>query len=151
MDDDAGRAGTLLLEEIDQLPLVIALEEADLETELARPVLDDLLQVFLGPRPVDVRLALAQQVEVRTVDDHDALHARDLVMTRRTRAPGTAWPISACPMRRGMTHATLPRLAFLFSATAASSRLGSACGGLSGRPRAASSPSFGLGTRLLLG
>src|SRR5207244_9784489 len=58
---------------------------------------------------LDVRLALAEKVEVRSMDDHDSLHIRDLVRTLRTTAPGTVWPISAWPMRRGMTQAKIGR------------------------------------------
>src|SRR5690349_13210647 len=135
VDHDPGGARPFLLQEVDELPFVVALEGLDLQPKGARLGADDFVQVVEGSRAVDVRLALAKQVEVRSVDDDDLFHASDLVTTRRTRAPGTLWPVSACPIRRGITHATLPRLAFLSKAIAAMTRSGSACGGRSGRPR----------------
>src|SRR5438094_3344649 len=149
IDDDARRAGSLLLQEVDDLAFMVALEEADLKTQLARLVAHGPIQIVEGSRAVDVRLALAEQIQVWSVDDDDALHARDLVMTRRMIAPGTEWPISAWPMRRGITQATLPRRAFLSSAIAARTRLGSARGAVSGRPRDPSSASCESTTRLL--
>src|ERR1700674_290187 len=149
IDDDAGRAGGLLLQEVDDLALVVALEEADLEAQLLGFGAHGLVEVVEGARPVDVRLPPAEQVQVRPVDDDDPLHASALVTTRRTIPAGTAWPISAWPIRRGITHATLPRLAFLSRAIAARTLFGSTRGGLSGRPKASSSASCVSTNRLL--
>src|SRR5438309_1314417 len=149
LDHRAHRAGGLLLEEVDELTFVVALEDADLEAELAGFIAHHLVEIVQRPGAVDVRLALAEKVEVRSMDDHHSLHVRDLVRTLRTTAPGTVWPISAWPMRRGMTQATLPRRAFLSTAMAASTRFGSACGGLSGRPKAWRSSSCESTVRLL--
>src|SRR5206468_6200082 len=143
------RAGRLLLQEVDDLAFVVALEDIDLQAELARLVAHGLVQVVQRAGAVDVRLSFAQKVEVGSMDHNHAFHASDLVTTRRTTGAGTECPISACPMRRGMTHATLPRRAFLSSAMAASTRLGSACGGLSGRPKAWRSSSCESTVRLL--
>src|SRR2546421_6207841 len=141
VDHDAGRSWPFLLQEVDDLALVIALKEGDLKTEPGGLFTHRLVEIIQRAGPIDVRFALAEQAAARRMNYHDALHASDLVMTRRTSAPGTVCPISAWPMRLGMTQATLPRRAFLSAAIAASTRLGSACGGLSGRPKASSSSS----------
>src|SRR5215472_1581757 len=140
VDDHAQRAWRVLLQEIDELAFGVALKEAHLDLQRLRLRAHELLQVGERPRAVDLRLPLPEQVEIRPVDDdHTSAHASALVTTRRTRAPGTTWPISAWPSRRGRTHATLPRRAFLSSAIAASTRFGSALGVRSGRPNVSSS------------
>ena len=90
IDDDARRAGSLLLQEVDDLAFMVALEEADLKTQLARLVAHGPIQIVEGSRAVDVRLALAEQVQVGAVDDDYSLHAKALRTTRLTIAAGTA-------------------------------------------------------------
>src|SRR5258706_9353066 len=141
VDHDPERAWPFLLQEVDDLAFVIALQDADRHAEIfcLRPHGPD--EVGVRPGAVDLWLALSEQVQVGTVDDHDPFHARARVTTRRTNGDGTVWPGSAWPMRRGMTHATLPRRAFLSRGMAASTRAGSTCGTRLGSPYAVSSSS----------
>src|SRR5437879_5483915 len=136
VDDDAGRSGRLLVEEVDDLALVVALKQAHLDIELSGLGAHGVVQVLQGPRAVDVRFALAEQVEVGAVGHDDALHASAFVMTRRTTALGTECPTSAWPRRLGITQATLPRRAFLSREIAAMTRFGSTWGTRSGSPYA---------------
>src|SRR5579859_3248426 len=134
VDDDSLRAGALLLQEVDDLALVVALENGDLDVQLLRLLAHHVVEVGQRPRAVYVRLALAQQVEVRPVDDDDLLHASAFLRTLRTSPGGTSWPTSAKPMRRGSTHATRPRRAFLSVGMTARTRSTSTRGDSSGSP-----------------
>src|SRR5579859_2349786 len=75
VDDDPSRARGLLLQEVDDLALVVALEQRNLAMTLACGFANQLVQVGQGAGAVDLRLALAQQVQVGPVDDDDLLHA----------------------------------------------------------------------------
>src|ERR1044071_6710119 len=108
-----------------------------------------MLEVGERPRPIEVRLSPAEQIQIGPVDHHNSRHPRDLVTTRLISAPGTGCPISAWPIRLGMTQATLSRLAFLSSVIAASTRLGLARGARSGKPKDPSSSSCASARRLL--
>src|SRR4029077_21102388 len=101
VDDDPRRCGTLLLQEVDDLAFVVGLEEIDLHTELSRFVANRVNQVGQRLRPVDVGLALAEQVQVGSVDDEEPLHASALRTNLRTTPAGTTCPGSASPSRRG--------------------------------------------------
>src|SRR5436190_24152339 len=111
IDEDAGRAGSLFLQEVDDLAFVVALQETYLQAQRGCLLAHRLIQILERSGAVNVRLALAEQIQVWSVDHDHALHASDLVTTRRIVAPGTIWPIAARPMRRGITHATCPRRA----------------------------------------
>src|SRR5665213_2895731 len=134
VDHDPQRARRLLLKKVDQLTFVVALEHAHLDPELSRFCAESLDEIGVRTRAVDVWLAFPEQVQIWTVDDDYAFHASALRRTRRTISEGTAWPGSAWPRRRGITHATFPRRAFLSRGIAASTFARSTLGALSGRP-----------------
>src|SRR4029077_9569682 len=119
-----------------------------LDTELAGFRTQRLDEVGVRALAVDVGLALAEKVQVGAVGDDDAFHASALRSTRRTIAGGTACPGSACPSRRGMTHATFPRRAFLSRGMAASPFARSTRGARSGSPYAVSIASCDSTSRL---
>src|SRR5712692_3331218 len=119
VDDHAGRTRRLRLKEVDDLSLAVALEKGHLHIQLGRARSHHVGQFCQRPRAVDLRLPLAEKVQVGSVDDQELSQASDLRTTRRTSRAGTFWPITAWPMRRGSTHATRPRLAFLSAGMAA--------------------------------
>src|SRR6266849_2889936 len=141
VDDHAGRTRRLRLQAVDDLPLAVALAKGHLHFQLRRTRSHHVVQVWQRPRAVDLRLPLAEKVQVGSVDDHDLSQASDLRTTRGTRRAGTSWPITAWPMRRGSTHATLPRRAFLSAGMAAIILSSATCGCSSRRPYAVSSSS----------
>src|SRR5208282_5662073 len=71
IDDDAGRASPRFVDPVDDLVLAIALMELDLEPELAADA--PAIRLDLGEHlaAVNLRLALAEQVEIGTVQDSD--------------------------------------------------------------------------------
>ena len=89
IDHDAGRTRTFFLQEVDDVALAVALQEAHLEAERARPIAHRLVQILERSGAVDVRLALAEQIEIGSVDHDHPLHASDLVTMRLMVAPGT--------------------------------------------------------------
>src|SRR5712691_3090092 len=141
IDDDARRRRCFLLKEGDDLAFIIALKEVNLDVQLSRLDADRVHQVGQRPCPVDVGLALAEQVQVGAVDDEEPLHASALRTNLRTTPAGTMCPGSAWPRRRGITQATRPRRAFLSCSIAARTRAGSTAGGRSGNPYSVSSAS----------
>src|SRR5207302_9315440 len=141
VDDDPGRGRRLLLQEVDDLAFVVALEQRHLRVALSRGFANHLVQVGQRSGAVDVRLALAEQVQVGAVDDADLHPARAVRTTRLTRPGGTSCPISAKPMRRGSTQATRPRSAFLSVGMVARTLSTGTLGETSGRPYAVSSSS----------
>src|SRR5262249_20904224 len=98
----------LLVDAVDQRALVIRLEEHDLDVQLDRTMADPGVDVLEGVATVDLGLARAEQVQVRAVEDEDAVavaatHERPAptadIAARpastpsaavRTNAPGTA-------------------------------------------------------------
>ena len=83
IDDDAGGRLARLVDPVDDLVLAVRLVESDLEAEFARHRPAVALDVGQRLVAVDVRLALAEQVEVRTVQDVDeAAHMRSLSLQR---------------------------------------------------------------------
>src|SRR5437016_1859036 len=76
VDDDARRTRRLLLQEVDDLALSVALKEAGLHLQLARLDSNGIHQLGQRVRPVDVWLSFAEKVQVGAVDDQDSLHAR---------------------------------------------------------------------------
>src|SRR6266852_925485 len=141
VDDDACRPRRLLLQEVDDLRLSIALKEFNLDFQLTRLDADRLHQVGQRFGPVDVGLPLAEQVQVGAVDDEEPLHASALRTNLRTTPAGTTCPGSAWPRRLGITQATRPRRAFLSCSMAAKTRAGSTAGDRSGNPYSVSSAS----------
>ena len=65
--------GIGLVQPVDQVPFVVRLPHVDLEPELARPVLEHARNVVERVRPIDLRLAEAEQIEVRAVEDVDGI------------------------------------------------------------------------------
>src|SRR5690606_6858014 len=76
VQDDAG--GARFAESgdvIDQRPLVIGLEERDVDTERLRLVAQALLEVRQRGMTIDFRLTTTESVEIRPVDDGNGFHA----------------------------------------------------------------------------
>src|SRR5215467_2501547 len=90
IDDHAGGSRRLFLQEVDDLALAVALEERQFNFQLRGVRLHEVVEVGERLRAVNVRLALAEQVEVRPVDDDDLAHAIALRTTRLTRRDGTS-------------------------------------------------------------
>ncbi len=72
IDDDSIRRFTRLLNPVNDPAFVIRLEKAAFKAKLARQPCAILLNVRQRLAAIDFRLAQAQQVEVRAVDDLDA-------------------------------------------------------------------------------
>ncbi len=87
--DAVGAAG-LRLQEIDDLTLVVRLEGRDLGAEFAGPLPHPVLDLFEGDGAVYLRLSLAEQVEVRAVDQQYAHLRSGGLPARRAGAPSTA-------------------------------------------------------------
>jgi len=62
------------IESVDEDALVVALEEVDVEPALAGGRAARRLDVRQRPAPVELRLAGAEEVEVRPVEDEDGRH-----------------------------------------------------------------------------
>ena len=60
-----------LLDGVDELALVVRLVERDVHAALLRVGADEGLQVFVGTAAVDPRLADAQHIEVRAVQNEN--------------------------------------------------------------------------------
>jgi hypothetical protein len=71
VDDDADGLLTGLVDPVDDLVFAVRLVEADLEVELLAQRPAGILDIGQRLRAVDVRLALAEQVQVRAVEDID--------------------------------------------------------------------------------
>ena len=69
VDDDAAGALPRLVDPVDDLVFAVALVEAEAELQLRRQRAAGGLDVGESLVPVDMRLALAQKIEVRTVED----------------------------------------------------------------------------------
>ena len=76
VEDDAVVSKADLVELIDQLALVVALEVLQRHVVLYELALEVDHEILKGVLAVDLRLALAEQVEVGAVDDDDAEHVR---------------------------------------------------------------------------
>jgi hypothetical protein len=78
IDDDAGSALAAAVDPVDDLVFAVALMELDRELELGAHAPAFGLHVRQGLAAVDLRLALAEQVEIGPVqDDDDSAHALD--------------------------------------------------------------------------
>src|SRR5262249_1125094 len=73
VEHDGRRGAARLLHPIDELAFVIALPEIDGESERLGTLLRLRLDIGQGRVPVDFRLAGAQKVQIRTVQDEDGL------------------------------------------------------------------------------
>ena len=71
VDDRPVGSPTQSLDRFDQLALVIGLRPAALDAEGARPLARGGLDLSQRGAPVQVRLALPQQIQVRAVQDGD--------------------------------------------------------------------------------
>src|SRR5207247_2451011 len=104
IDHDAGRTRTFFLQEVDDVALAVALKEARLEAQRARFLAHGPVQILERSSAVDVRLALAEQIEVGSVDHAHAMQAATLMpnatarpwVTRNPVAASSAWP-AVCP------------------------------------------------------
>jgi hypothetical protein len=74
VDDDRGRLVPRLVDAIHDRALVVRLVEGDREPELVRQRPAVPLHVGQGLVAVDLRLAQAEKIEVRTVEDEDEGH-----------------------------------------------------------------------------
>lgn len=90
VDDEPDRARAQLVDRVDQHTLMVALAEVERETQASGILPGAVLDVGEGCRPIDGRLALAEQVEIRPVEDgDDSRHAASMprLPARETRAP----------------------------------------------------------------
>jgi hypothetical protein len=71
VDDDARGALAMGLEEVEDGPFVVALEPHYLDTPFAGRGNDRALDVGEGRCAVDLRLAFAEEVQVRAMDEQD--------------------------------------------------------------------------------
>lgn len=71
VDHDPGSFGTGFMDEIDQRAFVVALVEADVQPGALTGLGAEALHVLQGLVSVDLRLARAEKVEVRAVEDID--------------------------------------------------------------------------------
>ena len=72
---DGTRGACLLLQEIDERAFVVRLERQELHARLARDIRAAPLDLLQRRRPVELRLALAQRVQVRAVHEKETPHA----------------------------------------------------------------------------
>src|SRR5215207_9472232 len=88
VDDDAGALETGLLDPPHELALVVGLAEGQLDGGFACPLAHAALDFIEGRRTIDRRLAPAEQVEVRTVEDVNRGHRGEALRSRpRKRRP----------------------------------------------------------------
>ena len=73
-DESLGAAVGERVDAVDERALVVGLEEADRHAELPGLGADESLKVLERGRAVDLRLALAEPVEIGTVKDGDFFH-----------------------------------------------------------------------------
>src|SRR3989442_13116174 len=95
---------------------MVGLHRAHRMPELPRPRDDHLLQLGERRLSVDLRLPLAEQVQVRAVEEEDVHPARvypRAAATARAKSPALAPRSTAAPVRSISTNETRPRPASL--------------------------------------
>src|SRR5688572_7964363 len=114
--DDGTIGRCLLLQEIDERALVIRLERGERGAAVARDTGAARHDLVQRRRPVDLRLARAERVEVGPVHEQVALHAARPCSSRaasRSVPSATSTTSLKSPTRRGSIQRTLPARAFL--------------------------------------
>src|SRR5262245_41787571 len=106
VDDDAARGGARLVDPVDEDVFVVALVEANVELELRGKVPAGGRDIVEGFPTVDMRLAFAEEVEVRAVEDVNEVH---LSSWRRTLAVPLRHGPPARPPARRAEHIVLWR------------------------------------------
>src|SRR5262249_27627150 len=140
VEDQPLHPAPLGVELVDQRPLVIALKNSKLEPQLARPGAQPRVELGELRRAVDLRLALAQKVQVGPVQDE---HLHRGVSENSSSARSTpsasissemAGTTCALPMPASTTNLNAPPSAFLSLRAAAitASRAGGETGGGAG-------------------
>jgi hypothetical protein len=81
IEHDADPVPAGLLQFVDQLALVVRLEGRDLEAEFRAKTLACRIHIAQRRRPIGLRLACAEQVQVGTVEDEDAICHRAFTVT----------------------------------------------------------------------
>ena len=113
IDDDGGVAGARLLDPGDQFALVVGLAEIDLDAERIAPRAGLRLDVGQGLGTVDLRLARAQHVQVRSVQDQDLRRhitvAPRCTDARQAIAAGREWQEDEWPIPGRYPAARWPR------------------------------------------
>src|SRR5437588_11824571 len=75
VNDDGGGGLPRLVEPVDELTLVVRLPAVDIQAEFARESRNRSVDVRQRGRAVNLRLALAEEIEVGAIEDEDWLHA----------------------------------------------------------------------------
>src|SRR4051812_1880658 len=118
VEDHSVRPAAKLVQLVDQRPFVIALVRADGTAELPRALREDLLHLRERRAPVHFGLPLAEEVQVRAVEEQ---HVHDkLASTARTHSSADTSSTLGAPSPARSTKRTLPARAFLSCASAAS-------------------------------
>ena len=131
-----------LVDLLDVLPLVVGLEEACVQAELAREAVDPLLELGEGEPAIVLGRPAVERVEVDAVEHgHPVPHgARNSATARRSSASSTGRPGRTSPGASTSTKPTRPPRRFLSRRVAATTAPGStALSSEVGSPRAASS------------
>src|SRR5207302_10050241 len=113
---DDGTCGiTVLLQEVDERALVVRLESHKVGAGLARDLAASGLDLLERRPPVDLGLALAEQVQIRPIDEKDLHAARPPTTRAAARRARSSTSITSLkrPMRRGRIQRSFPARAFL--------------------------------------
>src|SRR5207237_1327191 len=114
--EHAVRPAARLVQLVDQGALMVGVHRAHSMPELPRPRDDHLLQLGERRLSVDLRLPLAEQVQVRAVEEEDVHPARvyaRAAASARAQSSALASRSTGAPMRSRRTNRTAPRRAFL--------------------------------------
>src|SRR5262249_47026254 len=110
-----------VVDPVDELALVVRLPAASVQVELVRPRIDAALELVQAQAAVDPRVAPAERVEVRAVEDED-LHqsAMRLSSADRTSSGGRASTVGPCSPSK--TRLIAPPVRFLSRKSACQAR-----------------------------
>src|SRR5207249_7204411 len=113
IDDRTSRVA-VLLEEVDQCALVVRLEGHEIAPGLTRDLATARLDLLQRRPAVHLRIACAEQVQVRTIYEEE-LHAACSTIRAAARSAGSPTSVTSlnCPIRRGRIQRSLPARAFL--------------------------------------
>src|SRR2546428_2024058 len=125
---DDGTCGiTVLLQEVDERPLVVRLKRHKVGAGLARDLAASGLHFLESRPPVDLRLAHTEEIQIWAVDEKDLHAARPATTRAAARRDGSSTSITSLkrPMRRGRIQRSFPARAFLSRRTKLHTALGS--------------------------
>src|SRR5690606_31928006 len=141
INDDGVKSPAGAVKRVDELAFVVRLEKLHFGAQLGGRCGQHALDVRERRVPVYVRLARAEQVQVRTVQHQDlqffavAAHMlRCSLSTSSTSSSGTSSRTTQRPVRSSKTNRSLSASTFLSRRMMVSSWSGSTAGGASGKP-----------------